>query len=453
MQSKTNKLITKVLTLSALLSGAMQGYSQPPTAPAAAPTLPQSQAIAVYNSSGAYVNIPVPYGYFEEWWNAGGTSGLYNIVTAGPATNTVLAYYAPVGIYGIDFSPNLTDVSGCTNIHVDVYSTNTTAFGIRLVSDNSPNHQDADVYVSITPRVWTGVNIPLSNFLANNPALTLTNVMQIGILGNGGGDNTYFIDNLYFASSTNLNLPPPRPTNNAAIPTRAQSSVWAQYNSSGTYTNAYDISFYAWGSATSVGNYTIPGTVNAVLSYIGLAYYGVEMYPSYDGGSGINASASDTFHADVWTPGTNYQIGVKLVSTDTGANPTVYYPATGVLPNHQWVSVNIPLSAFTNLAPTLDIAHLDEMLWYGNYGNFYIDNVYFYKSSVATAPTITASVIRGTNNLTFQTQNGFNYTIQYKTNLTDGAWQTLSAVSGNNSTQTVTDPAQQKSRFYRLSIQ
>jgi hypothetical protein len=78
--------------------------------------------------------------------------------------------------------------------------------------------------------------------------------------------------------------------------------------------------------------------------------------------------------------------------------------------------------------------------------------VYFYSSTAVSTPTITTSVSGGSINVSFATQNGSNYTLQYKTNLTDAVWQTLSSVSGNGSTQSIGDTMNQKSRFYRLYV-
>jgi hypothetical protein len=52
-------LVMSGLILFAVVGVAFQGYSQP-TVPAATPTVPQGKVISVYNSSGAYTNIPVP---------------------------------------------------------------------------------------------------------------------------------------------------------------------------------------------------------------------------------------------------------------------------------------------------------------------------------------------------------------------------------------------------------
>jgi hypothetical protein len=54
--------------------------------------------------------------------------------------------------------------------------------------------------------------------------------------------------------------------------------------------------------------------------------------------------------------------------------------------------------------------------------------------------------------LTFGTQPGFNYTVQYKTNLTDASWSSLSTTAGDGNTRTVTDPRTAAHRFYRLQV-
>ncbi len=61
----------------------------------------------------------------------------------------------------------------------------------------------------------------------------------------------------------------------------------------------------------------------------------------------------------------------------------------------------------------------------------------------------------GTNAaITFPTITGFKYQVQYKTNLADPNWLPLgSPVSGNNSNQSVNDPAVAPARFYRVQVQ
>ncbi|MDB6017157.1 MAG: Beta-agarase [Pedosphaera sp.] len=72
------------------------------------------------------------------------------------------------------------------------------------------------------------------------------------------------------------------------------------------------------------------------------------------------------------------------------------------------------------------------------------------------APAFVLNATRSGGNilLSFPTQAGFNYQVQYKTNLTDLTWTPLgSAVSGNDALMSVPDPATGTSRFYRVQVQ
>lgn len=68
--------------------------------------------------------------------------------------------------------------------------------------------------------------------------------------------------------------------------------------------------------------------------------------------------------------------------------------------------------------------------------------------------TITATIGVGNITLSFPTQTGFNYQVQYKNNLTDTVWSPLgSFVSGNNAVQSVGDTVGAGGCFYRVVIQ
>jgi hypothetical protein len=266
--------------------------------------------------------------------------------------------------------------------------------------------------------------------------------------------------------------PVPTPTTSAPTPARPAGSVLCMYNSSGTYVNHPVETWVSGWSSAGESSYTIPGTTRAVLKYSNLQYAGVLFYnndPTLGAGGdnvggatnyAINASGYDTFHLDLWTPNAN-QFGIQLVSINPTVAPQVdFLPAGGVITNDGWISLDIPLSTFTGLNSSLDLTDLQQLLWIDNEGGggftggiFYIDNVYFYSSTAVAQPLITASLSGGAIHLSFPTGSGHNYTVQYKTNLTDAVWQTLTTVSGNGSAQVVTDPAGQKSRFYRLSVQ
>jgi hypothetical protein len=66
-------------------------------------------------------------------------------------------------------------------------------------------------------------------------------------------------------------------------------------------------------------------------------------------------------------------------------------------------------------------------------------------------PTLTATASGNTVSLSFPTETGLGYTVQYRTNLTAGAWQTLNTVNGNGTNRIVTDSVGNGPRFYRLS--
>jgi hypothetical protein len=265
--------------------------------------------------------------------------------------------------------------------------------------------------------------------------------------------------------------PTPVPTNNAPTPTHAASSVLAMFNSSGTYTNHAPERWLAAWSGSAFNNYTIPATGRVVLKYSSLQYAGVEFYnndPTSGAGGdnvggatnyAINATPYDTFHVDVWTPNAN-QFGVQLVSINPTEGPQVdFLPAGGTITNDGWISLNIPLTTFTGINPSLNLANLQQMLWIDNQagggvtgGTFYIDNVYFFNSAVAAPPTISASLSGGSIHLSFPTQNGSNYDVQFKNSLSDAVWQTLSTTPGDGSVHTVPDPTTHASRFYRLFV-
>ena len=73
---------------------------------------------------------------------------------------------------------------------------------------------------------------------------------------------------------------------------------------------------------------------------------------------------------------------------------------------------------------------------------------------IQAAPfTINASYNNTNVLISFLTQSGFSYQLQYKNNLTDANWIPLgSSISGNNAVQSVADLVSGNSRFYRVQI-
>ncbi len=67
--------------------------------------------------------------------------------------------------------------------------------------------------------------------------------------------------------------------------------------------------------------------------------------------------------------------------------------------------------------------------------------------------TITPSQNGGNLNLTFATQTGKTYTVQYKDLLTAPTWNTLTTTNGTGANAVVSDPISGGQRYYRLSVQ
>ncbi|MEY4384932.1 MAG: hypothetical protein RLY20_215 [Verrucomicrobiota bacterium] len=81
------------------------------------------------------------------------------------------------------------------------------------------------------------------------------------------------------------------------------------------------------------------------------------------------------------------------------------------------------------------------------FGNVIIGNA-------GTLPTSINASAGGSNiNLAFASQLGKVYTVQYKNNLPDASWLTLTTTNGTGSNIVISDPTSGSKRFYRLSIQ
>ena len=73
---------------------------------------------------------------------------------------------------------------------------------------------------------------------------------------------------------------------------------------------------------------------------------------------------------------------------------------------------------------------------------------------IANPVTLNATLTGGNMVLSFDTETGFSYQVQYKQQLENGSWSNLgSSISGNGTVQTVSDPATAGKRFYRLQVQ
>jgi hypothetical protein len=74
--------------------------------------------------------------------------------------------------------------------------------------------------------------------------------------------------------------------------------------------------------------------------------------------------------------------------------------------------------------------------------------------AVPVQPAISVTAAGAIITLSFPTQMGFSYQVQYENGLSPGAWSPLgSSISGNNSVQSASDTLGANARFYRLVVQ
>jgi len=183
-----------------------------------------------------------------------------------------------------------------------------------------------------------------------------------------------------------------------------------------------------------------------VKSYLALQYAGVEVNPSYNLATALNVSRMTTFHVDIWT--TADQLAIKLVSaTFNGAAPELIYDeASGVITSNHWISLDIPLSVFTNINPALNLSKIDQLLWIDNgdiagpgiqNGDFYVDNVFFYNNT----PVIQAPALNGTSfSCQVPSQTGITYVLEATPTLVPSAWTGVQTNAGNGGMLNFTVP-------------
>ncbi|GGP02014.1 hypothetical protein GCM10010992_04700 [Cloacibacterium rupense] len=180
----------------------------------------------------------------------------------------------------------------------------------------------------------------------------------------------------------------------APTPTQPADKVISLF--SDQYTNVpvdYYNGYWAPYQTTQSADFQVDG--DHVLNYTNFNFVGIQMSSPT-----INVSSMSHLHLDIYLPnalpaGANFKIQV----VDFGANgafgggddktgeTTITAPT---LQGQKWVSLNLPITAFTGLTTK---AHIGQVIFVGtNITNFYADNIYFYNdgSIISATPTTAA---------------------------------------------------------------
>ena len=161
------------------------------TTPAPTPTLPAGNVLSMF--SDAYTDVPVAT-WRTDWSNA----TLTDITVAGNATKK----YSALDFVGIEATAPTINATAMTHFHTDVWSADFTSFKIKLVDFGANGAygggDDVEHEITITAPAqgeWVSLDIPLANFTG---LTTRAHIAQLIYVGAPTGNNTVYVDNVYF---------------------------------------------------------------------------------------------------------------------------------------------------------------------------------------------------------------------------------------------------------------
>jgi len=202
------------------------------------------------------------------------------------------------------------------------------------------------------------------------------------------GNHTIYIDNVRFGPA----IQPDGPATPAPTPNHSQ--VISLF--SGAYTNVPVSTWSAPWDQADVSTYLIGA--DEIKYYSNMVYAGIEFTSPT-----INATGMSHFHMDIWTPEpTAMPTAFRVKLVDFGANGVwsggddveheLSFNANSNPPlvTGNWVSLDIPLSAFTGLVTR---AHLAQLILSGGLARVFVDNIYFHDGSVSVDEPVQRPVV------------------------------------------------------------
>lgn len=177
-------------------------------------------------------------------------------------------------------------------------------------------------------------------------------------------------------------------------PGRVESDVISIY--SGVYENLPNTDFNPnWGQSTIVSFEEIAG--DSLLKYANFNYQGTQFE------NAINASEMGYLHLDLWTEDAT-EINVYLISTGPAETPFALNITSG-----EWVSYDIPLTAFSEV---VDLSDIIQFKFDGTGGSiFYLDNIYIYRDGASVDPSLPLNFESSTINYAWENFDGGEVTV------------------------------------------
>ncbi len=279
-------------------------------------------------------------------------------------------------------------------------------FGILNGNDSiKDNAETGDVFIITnmyaTYNLPTGINqnvglaVSYFTFTSSNPSVaTVDDFGNIEIADSGSAVITAKVGDTDAEGSLTIYSTGQSvgPTSLPPAPTIDPAKVISLY--SDAYTNVKVDTWNTHWLYSTAQNMEIQIDGENVMHYWDLNFVGIEFTSQP-----IDATAMTHFHIDIWTPNPTTDKTFKIKLVDFGANGELgggddseseVTIASPPLATQQWVSLSIPLSAFSGL---LSRSHLAQLILSGDLPNVYTDNVYFSDNGTQpTEPTTAAPV-------------------------------------------------------------
>ena len=316
-----------------------------PTAAPTAPSLDAADVMSVFSDS--YTDV-AGTDFNPNWGQS------TQVSTEDLGGNSVLKY-ASLNYQGTAFASAL-DVSGYTSIHLDYWTSDSTALNFFLISSGEGKEKAKALDVSSLGE-WKSVDIALTDF---SDVVDLADVIQFKVDGNG----TVFFDNIYFHGETPVAS---SPAAGPEAPTASAEDVLSIFSDS--YTDVEGTNFNPdWGQSTQVTTEVLAD--NSVLKYTNLNYQGTEF-------TAQDVSAYSSIHIDYWSADQT-TVDFFLISNE----PTTEVKKTIAITPGEWNSIDIPLSEFS----PVELNKVFQFKIVGA-GTIFFDNIYFHgETPVASSP-------------------------------------------------------------------
>lgn len=344
------------------------------TVPAEAAPTPQARdaanVISIYGD--AYTNLPGTD--YPDWGQA-------TIVSQVPLAGNNALKFTGLNYQGIQLAASQ-NVTGMEFLHLDFWTVSSTGLSVFLIS---PGPVEKAYALSVPTTGWASIDIPLSAFSPVN----LGDIIQMKFEGNGD----IYLDNIYFYTAGGGTVSGPAVA--APVPpSRDAADVISLF--SNAYTNRTVSTWSADWDDSDVADFQVSG--DAIKKYTFTNFAGIDFSSNK-----FDASGMTHFHMDIWTPDEVMSKSLSIKNVDFGGGTaeatshilTVVHTSNGDIPalaTGSWVSIDVPLTAFTGSQTRADLA---QMVLTCNLRTLYVDNIYFYKSGgggTATEPTAAAPV-------------------------------------------------------------